>query len=329
MLRGGTDESGDVMAEFAWDPERLPDLSGRAYLVTGATAGLGFFACEQLADAGAHVIMTGRNPNRLVAAREAVTRTVPDADIETLLLDTSNPGSVRAAAATVRVRKSLHGVLLNAGIVHPPRQREMTRDGHELVFATNALGHYVLGGELLTTLAAGRGRLVWLGSMATSLSPYETDDPELRENYTPWRAYAQSKIATTALGLEADRRLRSAGVRVRSVIVHPGYSTSGRTRRVRGVNEPSRTTRIADALQSPITQSKERGAWSLVRGLVDPEIQGGDVIGPRFTLRGQPRHTKAARVTRDRATATRLWDYCESATGVRWPLERAARKKRR
>lgn len=317
------------MSRFAWDPDRLPDLSGRAYLVTGATAGLGYFSCEQLAAAGAHVIMTGRNPNRLMSARAALLRSVPDADVETLLLDTSNPGSVRAAAASVRVRKSLHGVLLNAGIVHPPRERTTTPDGHETVFATNALGHYVLGGELLTTLAAGRGRLVWLGSLSTLLTPYDTTDPELRETYTPWRAYVQSKIATTSLGLEADRRLRAAGVRVRSVVVHPGYSVSGRTRRIRDVNEPSRMTRVADGLQAPVTQSKERGAWPLVRGLVDPEIQGGDVIGPRFGLRGEPRHTKPSKVTRDREMADRLWTSCETATGVRWPFERAARKKRR
>ncbi len=86
------------------EPPNLPDLSGRAYLVTGATRGLGYFACEQLAGAGAHVLLTGRNPNRLVLAKEAVRRTHPDASIETLLLDTSNLGSVRAAAATVRAR---------------------------------------------------------------------------------------------------------------------------------------------------------------------------------------------------------------------------------
>ena len=71
-------------------------------LVTGSTAGLGFFSSLQLAGAGGHVIMTGRNPNRLASARAAVLRNAPDASVETLLLDTSNLGSVRAAAATVK-----------------------------------------------------------------------------------------------------------------------------------------------------------------------------------------------------------------------------------
>ena len=90
------------MARDDWDPHRLPDLTGRRYLVTGSTAGLGFFSTLQLAAAGGHVIMTGRNPNRLASARAAVLRNAPDASVETLLLDTSNLGSVRAAAAASR-----------------------------------------------------------------------------------------------------------------------------------------------------------------------------------------------------------------------------------
>ena len=57
------------MTPTEWDPRNLPDLSGRTYLVTGATRGLGFFSCEQLSRAGATVVMTGRNPNSLVTSQ--------------------------------------------------------------------------------------------------------------------------------------------------------------------------------------------------------------------------------------------------------------------
>lgn len=317
------------MARDSWDPARLPDLSGRRYLVTGSTAGLGFFAALQLAGAAAHVIMTGRNPNRLAAARAAVRRQVPDADVETLLLDTSNLGSVRAAAATVRGRAGLHGLLLNAGIVHPPRHRETTPDGHELVFATNVLGHYALAGELLLPLAAGRGRMVWVGSMSTALGRYDPIDPELENGYTPWRAYVQSKVATTALGFEADRRLRAANVPIASIVAHPGYSVGGRTRGILGINEPSRTKRFSDNLQAPITQSKEHGAWPLVRALIDPDAEGGRFWGPARVVSGPPRLAKPAKLTLDPDIASRLWHYCEHATGVVWPYLRASRAKPR
>ncbi|MBF4562338.1 SDR family NAD(P)-dependent oxidoreductase [Microbacterium sp. VKM Ac-2870] len=316
------------MARDDWDPAQLPDLSGKRYLVTGSTAGLGFFASLQLAGAGAHVIMTGRNPNKLATARVAVRRQIPDAEITTLLLDTSNLGSVRAAAATVRGRAGLHGLLLNAGIVHPPRHRETTADGHEVVFATNALGHYALAGELLLPLAAGRGRMVWVGSMSTAMGDYDPVDPELETRYSPWRAYVQSKVATTALGFEADRRLRVANVPIASLVAHPGYAISGRTRGILGVNEPSRMTRFVDNLQAPITQSKERGAWPLVRALVDPEAEGGQFWGPSRVVAGAPKRGTASKLARDEEIAARLWTYCEHATGMTWPYLKASKPRR-
>ncbi len=310
---------------------RLPDLEGRRYLITGSTRGLGYFSAEQLVRAGAHVIMTGRHPNRLAAAHAAVERRLGEdrrGSVETLLLDTSNFGSIRAAAATARARGPLHGVLLNAGIVHPPRQRR-TAGGHELVFATNVLGHFALAGELLQNLAVVNGRMVWIGSLSTLYGDYEPVDPELVDGYSPWRAYVQSKVATTVLGLEADRRLRATGVPASSVVAHPGYAISGRTIGVRGVNEPSRTKRFIDNLQTPIAQSKDRGARSLVRALIDPEVGGGELWGPRFGVHGAPHRGTPGKLTRSRELGERLWEYCENATRVRWPFEKAARARRR
>jgi NAD(P)-dependent dehydrogenase (short-subunit alcohol dehydrogenase family) len=311
------------------DPATLPDLNGRRYLVTGATAGLGFFSCLQLAEAGAHVIMTGRNPHRLAAARAAVARQVSYAHVDTLLLDTSNLGSVRAAAATARGRVGLSGLLLNAGIVHPPRQRQVTGDGHEIVFATNALGHYALAGELLLSLAAGRGRMVWVGSLSTSLTPLDLIDPELENDYTPWRAYVQSKIATSVLGFEADRRLRAASVPIASIVAHPGYAIGGRTRGVAGVHAPSRLKRFVDNLQAPIAQSKEEGARVLVHALTAPDAEGGQFWGPAGKVRGRPVLATPSKITRDPELAARMWNYCEHAAGTPWPYLKASKTRRR
>lgn len=313
-----------LVARTRWDPETLPDLTGQSYLVTGSNAGLGYFASEQLARAGAHVILSGRNPKRLSAARATLAGRVPRADVESLVIDTANGGSVRSAAASLRTLGPLDGVLLNAGMVHPPRRREVTSDGDELVLATNALGHFVLAGELLVPLARAGGRMVWLGSMSISISPYDPVDLDLTEGYSPWRAYVQSKVVTTALGLEADRRLREYGVGVDSVVVHPGYSVSGRTPGLHGVNQPTKLTRFVDNLQTPFTQSKEHGAWPLVRALVDPSIQGGQLWGPRFVVKGEPRRARLPRIARDRARTARLWEACEKATRTRWPFAAAA-----
>ena len=280
--------------------------------------------------AGARVIMTGRNPNRLAAARAALRRRVPDAApelVETLLLDTSNLGSVRAAAASAAARANASTACCStpASCIRRRRARPPC-DGHEVVFATNVLGHFALAGELLTTLAAASGRMVWVGSMSTALTPYDPVDPQLDEGYSAWRAYVQSKVATTALGFEADRRLRAAGVaggerrrasRLLDERPHAGHRAAS-TRRRRG-------TRFADNLQAAITQSKEHGAWPLVRALVDPSVEGGEFWGPRTGRAASRDARRRAKITRDLEIAARLWRACEDATGVRWPFEKAAR----
>ena len=226
---------------------------------------------------------------------------------------------------------ALDGLLLNAGIVHPPKQRETTVDGHEVVFATNVLGHFALAGELLTDARRGI-RPHGVGRQHVDLDVRRTTRSTRSSSRatSAWRAYVQSKVATAALGFEADRRLRAAGVPVASVVAHPGYSTSGRTPGIVGVNEPvAGSTRFADNLQAAITQSKEHGAWPLVRALVDPDIEGGEFWGPR--TRRPRRAAPAARrrkITRDPEIAARLWGACEDATGVRWPFAKAARARR-
>ncbi|MGO1414882.1 MAG: SDR family NAD(P)-dependent oxidoreductase [Microbacterium gubbeenense] len=319
------------------DSFSMPPQDGRTYLVTGANAGLGYFASEHLARAGAHVIMSGRHPNRLAAAHDALEARVPGASVETLLLDVANPGSVRAAAASLRGgmfdRTRLDGVIFNAGIVHPPHERRLTRDGRELVFSTNALGHFVLGSELLVPLAKSATnrwtpRMVWIGSVSTRMGAHNPVDVQLEAKYSAWKAYVQSKVAVQALGFEADARLRDASVPVKSIVAHPGYSIGGRTPRVQGVNQPGLFKRLKDGAQAPFSQSKEHGAEAIVRALVDPGISGGEYWGPRYLLRGEAVRQRPSVTSADPEVRRLLWEKCEALSGMTWPLQKAARAAR-
>lgn len=319
-----------VGSRDSWDARALPSLAGRTYLVTGATSGLGYFSAEQLAGAGAHVILSGRNVNRLTAARAAIGRRVPGASLESMIIDVTKGSVVRSAAASLSSHERLDGVIFNAGIVHPPRKREEV-DGHEVVLTTNVLGHFALAAGLLPTLAKsgrdyGTGRMVWLGSVSTVSWKTNAIDPELKENYSGPRAYVQSKFMVQALASEAQRRLDEADVAVESVIAHPGYSLSGRTNAVAGVNEVRRLKRFFANLQAPVTQSKEAGAASQVRALIDPLVKGGDLVGPSRTFTGPPRIYPADKVTKltERSrlpeVGREVWQFCESATRTTWPF---------
>ncbi|GAA3885161.1 SDR family NAD(P)-dependent oxidoreductase [Leifsonia kafniensis] len=310
---------------MTWNPTALPSASGKTFVVTGANAGLGYFTAEQLARTGAQVVLACRNPVRADAALAAIRRRVPGAVVSTVALDVSDLASVNSAATALQQLPRIDGLILNAGIVHPPRNREQSVDGHELVFATNFLGHFALTAALLPQLGATQGsRVIALGSMITRLMDSRLDDVQLERAYNPWTAYAQSKIAAQVFGFELDRRLRAAGqggaAGVQALVAHPGYSISGLTPSIRGVNQPNRAKRFVDNLQAPITQGKDRGAWPIVRAVLDPGASGGEYYGPRFVTKGIPTRQQPTRTSLDREVASRLFARSEEFAGVDFPV---------
>ena len=304
-------------------PLPLPQQTGRRYLVTGANRGLGFFTAARLAAAGAHVVLGGRSSERLDAASAAILGARPAASVETRVIDTSSLASVDGGADRLLAEGPLDGVIANAGMVHTPQERQVSVDGDELVLATNVLGHFALLGRLLPHLATD-ARVVWLGSLSTMLSTFRVDDLQLERGYDSWRAYAQSKIAAQSVGFELDRRIRAAGLPVASVVAHPGYSVSGRTPTVPGVNEPTRGTRFADSLQSPWAQGKHRGAEVPLHALTAADVEGGQFWGPKYLTHGIPALQRPTRVSSDPAIGARVWAFAEQATGRPFPVQTGA-----
>ena len=311
---------------MSWNPRALPDQSGRTFVVTGANAGLGYFTSEQLAGAGAHVVLACRNKVKAAAALTAIRGRVRGASVSTLELDVADLASVRRAAERMLDLPRLDGLILNAGIVHPPTDRSVSLDGTELVLATNYTGHVLLTCLTLPALRRTPGsRVVSLGSLISRLMDSSLDDLQLETTYNGWKAYAQSKIAMQVFGFELDRRLRAAGqggpAGVQSLVVHPGYSISGLTPGIHGVNQVSRGKRFADTLQGFIgAQGKDAGAWSTVRAAIDPDARGGQYYGPRLLTRGAPTLQHPTRTSLDRGIAGRLFARTEALLDTPFPL---------
>lgn len=302
---------------MVWDPTALPDAIGRTVVITGGNAGVGYFTGEQLARAGARVVLACRDPERAEAAVTAIRRRVPGSRVEAMPLDVADRASIDAAAEHLRERERVDALVLNAGIVHPPRERETDAVGNELVLSTNVLGHVRLVAGVLSALERTPGsRIVSLGSLATRLGRLRLDDLQLEHSYTSWRAYSRSKIAAQAFGFELDRRLHAAGSGISSLVVHPGYSTSGRSPGIRGVNQPTRAKRFVDNLQAGWTQGKDHGAWAPVRAVLDPDLTGEDYIGPVGRTKGIPTHLHPTRESHSPRVGERLWPLLEEAAGV-------------
>ncbi|WP_271986406.1 SDR family NAD(P)-dependent oxidoreductase [Pseudoclavibacter terrae] len=294
------------------------DLTGRRYLITGASTGLGFFTARSLVGRGAEVVITGRSATRLAAAAAGTGR--PDLTA-TLPFDIAELSEVDGAARTLLEGQNggggFDGVVLNAGVVHPPADRETTSDGVERVFATNVLGHFALLSRLTAEAALRESAaIVWLGSIAPALTRAHLQDVQLRGGYTSWNAYAQSKLATQVLAIEGDRRARAAGGHVRSLVAHPGYSTGGLTPTVAGVHEPSLGKRALDGLLAVAAQGKDDGALCQLRAVTDPELYGGETIVPARLTRGRPVLGTSHWRSFDSELGERLWDYCASLAGA-------------
>lgn len=269
---------------MVWQP---PRMDGRTVAVTGASSGIGLWITLLLARAGAEVVLMCRDTERGERVASALREEVEDVRARVLAVDTSDLASSHAAGAELARFPRLDALVNNAGLVGSPAEREVSADGHELTLATNALGHLALTHGVLDALDRTSGRVVWMGSMSAKLVRPAPDDLELERSYTPWRAYAQSKLVTQALGFELHRKLTERGSAVRSVVVHPGYSLPVLAPSAGAVFTPPEPTSV-DRLQYPWAQGHDRGAMPAVFAAVSPEALGGQFYGPLGGLRGEP-----------------------------------------
>lgn len=289
------------MAADRWTEADIDDQTGRRFIVTGANSGLGEVTARALGNAGADVVLACRD----TAKGDAVARSIgPRAHVRRL--DLADLASVRSFAHTV---ETVDVLINNAGVMALPFRR--TADGFEMQFGTNHLGHFALTGLLQNKIT---DRVVTMSSGAHQIGRIHLDDLNYdRRRYRRWPAYGQSKLANLMFALELDRKLVARGSTVKSVAAHPGYAST---------NLQSRTESIQDSLMSIgnslIAQSARMGALPSLYAATSPEVTGGLYIGPdgRTELRGYPTIVGSSARSRDRATASALWDLSEKLTGV-------------
>ncbi|GGC73340.1 short-chain dehydrogenase [Hoyosella rhizosphaerae] len=284
----------------------MPDQTGRTVIVTGANSGLGAVTARELAAKGASVVMACRDIAKGRAERDNIAKDHPKADCEVRELDLADLSSIYAFANDT----STFDVLINnAGVMALPKSR--TKDGFEMQFGTNHLGHFALTGLLANKI---RDRVVTVSSLAHTLGTIDFDDLNWeKRNYQRWRAYGQSKLANLLFAYELQRRLAEGGSRVRSVAAHPGYAST---------NLQSHTQSIQDKLMAVtnavVAQSAFKGAQPSLYAAVAPSLPGGSLVGPDGVrqFRGSPMVVKSNKLSRDPDVAKRLWEESEALTGV-------------
>jgi NAD(P)-dependent dehydrogenase (short-subunit alcohol dehydrogenase family) len=300
-----------------WDVHRLPRAEGKTFLITGGNAGIGYFVSEQLAGAGATVILGSRDSTKAEAAMTSIRSRVPGAHVCHLPLDLANLASLKSSVDALEVDR-LDAVVCNAGVLLDTPQRCETADGHELMFATNHLGHFVLIRWLMSLLAAApAGRVVITGSFVGKSAQLNSTDLQSTRDYQPKRAYARSKLAQMLFGFELDRRLRAAGSTTLSAVNHPGGALDSLTPLRPPVHVQTTGHRLRSLPAGLLLQGKHAGAWPAVRAVLDPSVRGGQMWGPRILgLRGEPRLEPVHGRLVDPVLAATVWDASVDLTRV-------------
>ena len=297
-----------------WKPSQLPDLTGKTYLITGGNSGIGLEAAKMLGVAGGKIVIACRNPAKAKAAAaeiDAVSRTNTDI----VQLDLADLASIRKAAASVKNKyKKIDALVNNAGIMQTPKLQ--TKDGFEMQFGTNHLGHFLWTGLLINLVEKAKGRVVTLSSIAHKMGKIHFDNLMLDTGYSPTKAYTQSKHANMLFGLELARRLKAAGSPVKSVICHPGYSNTN----LQSTGPQGLLNIFYKPLNSLAAQPARKGAIPTVLAAAGLKAESGHYYGPTgiADARGPVGTATIIPHAKRKGPAKRLWDVSEELVGFEW-----------
>jgi NAD(P)-dependent dehydrogenase (short-subunit alcohol dehydrogenase family) len=300
-----------------WTTADIPDQTGRTAVITGANTGLGYETATALAAKGAHVVLAVRNLEKGKAAADLIARAHPGASVAIQELDLTSLDSIRAAADQLRsAHESIDLLINNAGVMTTPKST--TKDGFELQFGTNHLGHFALTNLLLDrVLAAPGSRIVTVSSQGHRFARggIRFDDLQSERSYSRVGAYGQAKLANLMFTYELQRRLQ--GTNTIAVAAHPGGSNTELVR-----NSPAVLRSIADVVGPLLFQSAEMGALPTLRAATDPGVLGGQYYGPDGfgEQRGYPKIVASSAASHDTEAQRKLWSVSEELTGVVYPV---------
>ncbi|MCB9588624.1 MAG: SDR family oxidoreductase [Polyangiaceae bacterium] len=284
-------------------------LQGKVCVVTGANTGIGKVTAQELARAGATVVLACRSRQKTEEAMNDIRKDIPEAKLEFLELDLASLESVRKAAAEfLASERPLHILVNNAGLAGT---RGQTKDGFELTFGVNHVGPYLFTRLLLDRVVeSAPARIV----NVSSKSHYQTKDFDLSGVKERTKTiggipeYALSKLANVLFTIELDKRLQGTGVS--TYALHPGVVASDVWR---SVPWPVRSVIKLFML------TNEEGAQTTLHCALSDEA--GKESGLYYE---KSRPKKASRLARDPALPKQLWDASAEWVGIPTETEKRA-----
>jgi len=300
-----------------WTPDRMQDLSGKTYLITGANTGAGFEASKILLRKSAQVVMLNRNEDKSKSAIAALKNECGnDANVSYIKMDLADLNSVREAAQKVKeTLPKIDALICNAAVAQIAKQT-FTTDGFESHLGINHYGHFLLVNLLFDRLEQSQGRVVTVVSEGykMGLKKIQFEDMNFDKNYNPMKTYCHSKLAQMMFSYELQDRVKKANKGLEVYVCHPGAS---RTTLIR--ETASKKDRILFSIMAklPIVQSAEKGAYPEVMCATETALDQKAYYGPtgRMQWVGPVSECKMEPFVFDSETAAKLWQDAEQKTG--------------
>ena len=299
-----------------WNASQMPDLTGKRFLITGATSGIGLAAATELARRNANVVITARSVEK---ARDAIKKIGPGL-VDYILMDLADLESVKRAAA--RVDRAFDVVVLNAGVMATPFTK--TVDNFELQMGTNHLGHFAFAGLIKNQI---KDRLVVVSSFAHKMGNFGDNSLDAIRNlclgigkYQKWQVYGASKLANLLFVSEIERLRIEKNWSFIPLAVHPGYSDTNLQAVASQMRGAAAEEKITMMMNKILAQPASQGALPTLAACVYPDLIGASFIGPNgfLQMRGTPKLTRAKALAYDQLLAKNLWQVSEELTKVSW-----------
>jgi NAD(P)-dependent dehydrogenase (short-subunit alcohol dehydrogenase family) len=295
-----------------WTTSEIQSQKGKTVIITGATSGIGLEAAKVLAEKGASLILPVRNQEKGKNALKEIKQRFAGADVELRLMDVADLDSVRQFAEDVKKKYHKLDLLLNnAGLMWPP-ERTLSKQGHEIQFATNHLGHFLLTGLLLPLIKeSASGRVVTQSSVLHKKTQGQNFEPEIqladltfKTNFDTRKAYAQSKLANLLFTYELDRRFKQASLKAIATAAHPGYTAT---------NLQQHGGFMLKVMNVLLAQKVEMGVLPILRASTEPNLKGAEFFGPTKMneMKGYPELVKSSDTSYNTDLAKQLWEVSE------------------
>jgi len=271
-------------------------------MVTGATSGIGRVTARVLAQAGAEVVVVGRNREKSEATVDRIKQQTGNPAVEYMLADLSSQAAIRQLAETFKSQHARLDVLVNnAGAFFLWRQESV--DGVEMTFALNHLGYFLLTNLLLDTLkVSAPARIINVSSGSHRGETINFNHLPGKRMYSAFRAYGESKLANILFTYELARRLEGTGITVNAI--HPGFVATNI-----GTNN-GWIVRAIRPLMDLFALSTEEGADTMIYLAMSKEVE--EITGKYFIRR---KAVSSSSISYDESLARRLWQVSANMTG--------------